>query len=310
MGCGRADRAKSRRRDRAKRITIGGISVPLFPKFLRNNPPVKPTIGPNTGWILFQSRGILIRANKNDSGLPCGAELEVERLLRSEPVLLGSIDGVEYVTAEIDEEQPTEAAWTCVDLRGLYGRVSEIEWHIAGYASQVLHWHRTSVFCPLCGSAMGPMGSEWSRRCTQCGHERYPTVSPAVLALVHDGDRILLAHKPGWGARRSILAGFTLPEESLEDCVHREVLEEAGVRVADVVYFGSQPWPFPHQLMIGFSARYVDGEIEIDAEELAGAEWYDFRSMPPLPPPLSLSRQMIDSWVKSRTDCAELKGNA
>ena len=127
-------------------------------------------------------------------------------------------------------------------------------------------------------------------------------VSPAVLALVHDGgNRILLAHKPGWGTRRSILAGFVLPGKSLEECVHREVLEEAAVHVTDLLYVGSQPWPFPHQLMVGFSSRYVSGEIAIDAEELDGADWYDYREMPPLPPPLSLARKMIDAWVLSRS---------
>jgi NAD+ diphosphatase len=255
---------------------------------------------------LFQSRGILLRVDQDGGTLPSGSETGSLGNLAGAPILLGRIDATEYVTAEIEDEAPLGSEWLSVDLRSLYGRVPEIEWHIAGYASQVLHWRRTSVYCPLCGSTMGPMEPEWRRRCTRCDHERYPMVSPAVLALVHDGDRILLAHKPGWGSRRSILAGFALPEESLEECVHREVLEEAGVRVTDVVYFGSQPWPFPHQLMIGFSARYTAGEIVIDAEELAGAEWYDFRSMPPLPPPLSLSRQMIDSWVKSRADCSDL----
>jgi len=261
---------------------------------------------PATRWILFQSRGILLRTNGEGDALPSGIVDETGTLEPSAPILLGRLDGIEYVTAEIAEDTPLDAAFDRVDLRSLYGRIPEIEWHIAGYASQVLHWRQTSVYCPLCGSAMGPMESEWRRRCLQCRHERYPMVSPAVLALVHDGDRILLAHKPGWGSRRSILAGFALPEESLEECVHREVLEEAGVRVTDVVYFGSQPWPFPHQLMIGFFARYTGGEIVIDAEELAGADWYDYRSMPPLPPPLSLSRQMIDSWVKTRADCSEL----
>src|SRR5437660_1795230 len=156
---------------------------------------------------------------------------------------------------------------------------------------------------------MGPMGAEWRRSCTGCVNERYPMVSPAVLALVHDGgDRILLAHKPGWGARRSILAGFALPGESLEECVHREVLEEAGVRVGDLAYFGSQPWPFPHQLMIGFFSKYIAGTIEIDAEELEGADWHDYRRLPPLPPPLSLSRQMIDAWAHTRRNSAGQTG--
>jgi len=122
-----------------------------------------------------------------------------------------------------------------------------------------------------------------------------------VLALVHDGgDRILLASKPGWGDRYSILAGFVLPGESVEECVHREVAEEVSVAITDLRYEGSQPWPFPHQLMIGFSARYVSGEIGLDEEELDRAAWFHVRDLPGLPPPVSLSRQMIDAWVRSR----------
>jgi NAD+ diphosphatase len=148
---------------------------------------------------------------------------------------------------------------------------------------------------------MGPMEREWARLCPNCGHQRYPQVSPAVLALVHDGgDRILLAHKPGWGDRYSILAGFTLPGESLEECVYREVEEEVGIEVTDLVYQGSQPWPFPQQLMIGFIARYTRGEIRLDEEELDHAAWFDVHELPSLPPPLSLSRQIIDAWRQSR----------
>ena len=130
-----------------------------------------------------------------------------------------------------------------------------------------------------------------------CQHSRYPQVSPAVLALVHDGaDRVLLAHKPGWGDRYSILAGFVLPGESLEECVRREVQEEVGAEVTDLVYQGSQPWPFPHQLMIGYTARYVSGDLRLDEQELDHAAWFSAAQLPSLPPALSLSRQIIDAW--------------
>jgi len=148
---------------------------------------------------------------------------------------------------------------------------------------------------------MGDLGAEWSRKCTVCGHERYPQVCPALLILVHDGgDGILMAHKPGWGERYSIFAGFVLPGESLEECVHREVDEEAGVLVGDLEYSGSQPWPFPHQLMIGFRAKYLSGDIRIDQLELDDARWFRTDTMPALPGPLSLSRQMIEAWLAER----------
>jgi NAD+ diphosphatase len=224
-----------------------------------------------------------------------------ERFAALEPLTLGAMQGCLYRACSVPAEMELPADWRAVELRTLYGLIPEPEWELAGYASQVLHWERTSRFCPLCGSPTEPMQKEWMRRCSNCGHERFPQVSPAVLILVHDGaDRILLAHKPGWGRRYSILAGFVLPGESLEECVQREVDEEAGVQVTDLVYAGSQPWPFPHQLMIGFTARYLSGDIRIDAEELDDAAWFEAQALPELPAPLSLSRRMIDAWRQSR----------
>jgi NAD+ diphosphatase len=274
--------------------------VPLFPDFHRAYSAEEPVSYESIVWLLFRANAVLVSNEAGAIHLPHTPDLAPPIDVAEEPLPLGRIDGHRYMAAEAADAAALPEGWTTAELRSLYGRIPDAEWPIAGYAAQVLHWRRTSGFCPICGSVMGLMGLEWRRTCTGCGQERYPMVSPAVLALVHDGDRILLAHKPGWGARRSILAGFTLPGESLEECVHREVLEEAGVRVDGLAYFGSQPWPFPHQLMIGFFSRYVAGTIEIDTEELEGAEWYDYRELPPLPPPLSLSRQLIDAWARSR----------
>ena len=114
---------------------------------------------------------------------------------------------------------------------------------------------------------------------------------------MHDGPRLLLAQKPGWGTRWSILAGFVEPGESLEECVRREVKEEVGLKVDKAVYAGSQPWPFPHQLMVGFTARYASGDIAADGVELERAAWFTHGALPDLPPAVSLSRQMIDAWA-------------
>ncbi len=120
-----------------------------------------------------------------------------------------------------------------------------------------------------------------------------------MLALVHNGEHILLSHKPGWGKRYSIFAGFVEPGESLEGCVSREVGEEAGITVTDVRYFGSQSWPFPSQLMVGFQARYVSGEPQADMQELDDVRWFHVDELPNLPPPLSLSYQLVKAWVKT-----------
>jgi NAD+ diphosphatase len=161
-------------------------------------------------------------------------------------------------------------------------------------------WQNDARFCPSCGQPTVAVDHDWGRVCGACGKVRYPPVSPAVLALIHDGDRILMARKPGWGTRYSIFAGFVEPGESLEDCVRREVMEEAGVVVEGPVYKGSQPWPYPHQLMVGFFARYASGEVRIDETELDDARWFHVDQLPDIPPPLSLSRQLIDLWIASR----------
>jgi NAD+ diphosphatase len=180
----------------------------------------------------------------------------------------------------------------------LFGQLDDFSYGLAGYAAQLLYWQRTSCFCGICGQRTESVSGDWGKRCTNCGHTTYPRVSPAVLALIHDGERILLVHKPGFGDMYSIIAGFVEPGESLEECVQREVYEEVGVDVSAISYVGSQPWPFPHQLMIGYTAQYAGGEICIDTTELDVAQWFHVDALPSLPGPLSLSRQMIDAWAR------------
>lgn len=148
---------------------------------------------------------------------------------------------------------------------------------------------------------MGELFESWGRKCPNCGYIGYPPVIPAILVLVHNGDQVLLAHQPGWGKRYSILAGFVEPGETLEECVKREVREEVNIEIDDVTYVASQPWPFPTQLMIGFTARYVSGEIHPDQQELDHAAWFRFDDLPELPAPLSLSYQIIKTWVDTQT---------
>jgi NAD+ diphosphatase len=216
------------------------------------------------------------------------------------PVYLGTLGGVPCLACEVGREAAVPPGLRALGLRALFGQLDDAAYGLAGYAAQLLYWQRTSRYCPACGGPTEAAAGDWGRRCAACGHTRYPSVSPAILALVHDGDRVLLAHKPGWGKRYSILAGFVEPGESLEECVRREVHEEAGVAVTDLVYAGSQPWPYPSQLMIGYTARYAGGALRIDDKELDDAAWFHFDALPELPPPLSLSRQIIDAWVAAR----------
>jgi NAD+ diphosphatase len=266
------------------------------PDFLRVYPPSVPVPGPKL-WLLMRDGALLVQEGDQIQPLEGEDDPRGKRVLSS-PLYLGLLDGKPCLADDLAANDTEPGGTRLVSLRSAYGVFDDALFSLAGYAVQMLHWRRTSGYCPVCGHMTEARAGDWGRKCPHCGHVSYPHVSPAVLILVHDGaNRILLGHKPGWGARYSILAGFVEPGEQLEECVVREAKEEAGIDVADLVYRGSQPWPYPHQLMVGFSARFVGGELRADAEELDDAQWFTAETMPELPSAVSLSRQMIDAWI-------------
>ena len=175
---------------------------------------------------------------------------------------------------------PTRATARRSTCDGFHGRAGEDAWLAAGRAVQLVEWGRTHRFCGRCGTPTEPAPGERAMRCPACGLAAFPRLAPAMITLVTRGDdgpdqEALLARGVQWQVPMySCLAGFVEPGESLEGAVVREVREEVGLTVGDVRYRGSQPWPFPHSLMIGFRARYVSGEIELDPTEIADAGWY------------------------------------
>ena len=175
-------------------------------------------------------------------------------------------------------------------LRSLFGAIDDGLLAIAGRAFQIVEWARTHRFCGACGCATVPLTGERCVRCPQCGHQAYPRISPAMMVLIQRGDSILLArHLNSPTGFFTALAGFVEAGESIEEAIHREVLEEVGLRVRDIRYFGSQPWPFPHSLMVAFTAQYADGDIVLDASEIAQAAWFGPQDALPPMPPLGLS---------------------
>lgn len=184
-----------------------------------------------------------------------------------------------------------------VGLRDLHEVVGERLWALAGRGVQMLAWDRDHRFCGRCATATERVAGENARRCPACGLAAYPRLSPAVIVLVERDDEILLARSTRRGAAfHSTLAGFVEPGESLEEAVRREVMEEVGVELGAVRYFGSQPWPFPNSLMIGFRAAWASGEPRPDLTEIAEAGWFRADALPPVPPPLSIARALIEDF--------------
>ena len=193
-------------------------------------------------------------------------------------------------TTWLEPDSPPAPGFVFRKLRSLFGVIDDNLLAVAGRAFQIAEWARTHRFCGACGAATVQVQGERCMRCPSCGHMAYPRISPAMMVLIRRGDAVLLArHTNSPTQFFTALAGFLEAGESIEDAVHREVFEEVGLKVRDVAYFGSQPWPFPHSLMIAFTAEYVSGDIVVDESEIAQAQWFGPDDPFPKVPPLGLS---------------------
>jgi NAD+ diphosphatase len=197
-----------------------------------------------------------------------------------------------------------------VPLRAAMMQFSEPLMSLAGRAAQVLEWDRAHRFCGVCGTPTELQATERARKCPACGHVAYPRLSPAMMALVWrkrasgggsgggSDAELLLARAPHFApGMYSALAGFVEPGESLEECVQREVAEEVGVQVANLRYYGSQSWPFPHSLMVAFSAEWTGGEIVRQESEIEAAGWFPIDALPNIPPRFSIAGHLIRDTV-------------
>jgi len=185
------------------------------------------------------------------------------------------------------------------DLMRLYPEVDEPTWAAAGRAIQLVEWARNHRYCGRCATPTEDCPGERARRCPSCGLLAFPRLAPAIITLVErDDGRALLARNALWpNTMYSCLAGFVEPGENVEAAVVREVQEEVGIEITDLRYFGSQPWPFPHSLMLGFQARHDCGDICCDGQEIADARWFAPDELPDLPGPISIARRLIDDWL-------------
>lgn len=184
------------------------------------------------------------------------------------------------------------------ELRRSYMILGERDYILAAKAAELLFWDRTHRFCPACGTPL-KRHSQISKICSGCGTEHFPSPLPAVLVLVRRGDEALLVHARNFRRRFfGLVAGFVETGESLEECVAREVKEETTLEISNIRYFGSQTWPFPFNLMVGFTADYAGGEIRFADEELTEGGFFSPDHLPELPSPPSLARALIDSWLR------------
>lgn len=202
---------------------------------------------------------------------------------------------------DLGSEAASPEGMEFVSLRDIWGILGERAFFEAGRAFQLMEWSRHNKYCGRCGALMHDSTSETARECAECGMTSYPPVSPAIIVAVRKGDSLLLARSPRFPkGRYSVLAGFVEPGETLEETVEREIMEEVSIRVKNIKYFGSQPWPFPHSLMVGFTAEWESGDIRADGVEIEDAGWFEPDSFPEMPPSISISRRLIDDFISGR----------
>jgi NAD+ diphosphatase len=251
-------------------------------------------------WFAFSGGKLLVREDAGTTTVPTALDLSEWGLDLVRRQYLGKVDGQGCYAAELAPDIAPPEGMSLQGLRGLYGRLDDLLYSIAGRAFQIVEWDRTHQYCGHCGTPMEQVATERAKRCPECGLTSYPRVTPAIIVLIRRGDdEVLLARAQNFPSKfYSTIAGFVEPGESLEEAVAREVAEEVGVAVKDIRYFGSQPWPFPHSLMIGFTCEYAGGEIALEEREIADAAWFTRDNMPHIPPKLSIARKLIDSFLQ------------
>jgi len=259
--------------------------------------PAKSAVPPpprDGRWLLVQEQALVVTGETDSPRVPSGALPGPLAAAAPEPFWLGTWEGEPVWTAALAPDVALPADFrreTMVPMRGT--RLPDALLSLGGMAMQALWWQSTSGHCPRCGEATTRIEGEWGKHCPRCKYEHYPHLHPAVITLVRDGDRFLLARKQEWApGRYALVAGFVDNGESFEGAVAREVKEEVGVDVTDIQYVGSQNWPFPSQIMVGFVARYAGGDVRVDTQELEDARWFTRETLP-----ISPSRHSIAGYI-------------
>ena len=250
-------------------------------------------------WLLFKEDKILALEDKGQFSLP---DVDLNklniRLVRKQR--LGRLNSRPCYVGELALDKVAPEGMLFYDLRRLLGQIPDDLFTLAGKAYQILHWDRTHQYCGRCGANTDNVIDERAKICPSCGLINYPRISPAIIVAIIRDNQILLAQGKRFKTNfYSVLAGFVEPGETFEECVQREVGEEVNLKVKNIKYFGSQPWPFPDSLMVGFTAEYDSGDINIDKRELLNAGWFTVEQLPLLPSSGSIARRLIDWFIQS-----------
>ncbi len=254
----------------------------------------------NTLYFVFCKGDIMLEKLPDGTyTIPSGEEPPTEVKPQTNMMNVSVMNGTAVRTYRIDSPVTDDARFEMCGLRQSYYKLPHDLYLKAGKCHELLYWDSNTQFCGICGAPM-KMHTDISKLCTRCGKEVWPQLATAVIVLIHRGDEVLLVHARNFkGNFMGLVAGFVETGETLEEAVHREVMEETNLVITNLRYFGSQPWPYPCGLMVGFNADYVSGEIKLQTEELARGAWFTKDNLPQIPEKLSIARKLIDAWLES-----------
>jgi len=256
-----------------------------------------PHEDPNPLTFIFRGDELMVR--ESDLRLPDISTCEAMQIPSTQLYPLGLLNNRYCRTSWLAKDVVPAKDFAFKKLRSLFGTLDEETMALAGRAYQIAEWARTHQFCGVCAAPMQMQHGERCFQCATCSMIAYPRISPAMMVLIKKGEAVLLArHAAHVASRFTALAGFVEVGESIEETVHREVFEEVGLRINNLRYFGSQSWPFPHSLMIAFTADYVSGDITLNPAEIAEARWFSKNDeLPLIAPSFSIAGSLIQAHL-------------
>lgn len=270
-------------------------------KFTPASKGIQPT-GAKALWFIFKNNELLVikKVKSEELEIPSVTNPNELGIKTGTQQFIGHYNEQACYTAVATEIMTERDSFIWSGLRSLFGKLNDELFSVSGRAYQIADWHRSHQYCGRCGTQNTLQEGERCLVCPSCGQLHYPRVSPAIMVMIQRNEEFLLARSPHFiPGMYSALAGFSEPGETLEETVHREVFEEVGIRIKNIRYFASQPWPFPHSLMIAFHADYESGEINIDPNEIEDANWFNIDQLPDrLPGLISISRKLIDATLR------------
>lgn len=252
-----------------------------------------------TYWFVFcHSELLLEKTNDGTYTIPCMEEPPTRLEDGTKIHNITPFDNAEVKTYRINEQIVDTVKYEWCGLRASFHKLPKDLYLKAGKCEEILYWDANTIYCGACGHPMR-QNTDISKKCDNCGKEIWPQLATAIIVLIHRGEEVLLVHAKNFkGNFYGLVAGFVETGETLEQAVVREVQEETGLNIKNIRYFGSQPWPYPCGLMIGFYAEYDGGEIRLQRSELSAGGWFHKDNLPEIPDKLSIARKLIDNWIE------------